>query len=40
MAMLAERAECSKVAVGQAETFESTLSPHQVFLIDLQQALS
>jgi hypothetical protein len=39
MAMLAERAECSNVAVKQAGTFEST-APHQVFLIDFQQALS
>jgi hypothetical protein len=39
--MLAERAECSKVAVNEAETFESTvLSAHQVFSIDFQQALS
>jgi hypothetical protein len=40
MAILAERAECSNVAVNDAETFESTLSPHQVFSIDFQQALS
>jgi hypothetical protein len=40
MAILTERAECSKVAVSQAETFESTLTPHQVFSIDFEQALS
>jgi hypothetical protein len=41
MAMLAEGAECSNVAVKQAGTSESTaLSAHQVFLIDFQQALS
>jgi hypothetical protein len=39
MAMLAERAECSKVAVSQVETFESTLSPHQVFSIDFPTGL-
>jgi hypothetical protein len=38
MAMLAERAECSNVAVNQAGTAESTaLSAHQVFSIDFQQ---
>jgi hypothetical protein len=42
MAMLAERAECSNVAVNEAETFESTALSALIgcFLIDFQQALS
>jgi hypothetical protein len=36
MTMLAERAECSNVAVKQAGTFESTLSPDHMLLLIFQ----